>query len=197
MRGFGFIGDGHGNADVGVVAVGGESFGAVNDPVIAVAFGGGAGAAGVGAGFGFGERPGADFFALRERRKIFLLLRFAAEFEDVIGAKRIVRGYDDADRAVHAGEFFNGDYVFDVAEAGATIFFGKDDAEQTHFGELGHDFAGKVGDFVPLHDVRKDFAFGKFANAAAELVLFIRKREVHEASWSALGVKKTHIAEQR
>ena len=34
--------------------------------------------------------------------------------------------------------------------------------------------------FVPLHDVRSDFAFGKFADAAAELVLFVGKREIHE-----------------
>ena len=34
---FGFVGDGHDHADVGVVAVGVEGFGAVDDPVIAIA----------------------------------------------------------------------------------------------------------------------------------------------------------------
>ena len=72
VRVLGFVGDRHGHADVGVVAIGGEGFRAVDDPVIAVALGGGASAAGVGAGFGLGERPGADLLALRERREIFL-----------------------------------------------------------------------------------------------------------------------------
>ena len=88
-----------------------------------------------------------------------------------------MRGDDDADRAVDARKFFDGDDVFDVAEACAAILFRENDAEQAHLGELGHDFSGKVGDFVPLHDVRSDFAFGEFANAAAELLLFIGKGE--------------------
>ena len=170
VRAFGFVGHRHHHGNVGIVAVGGEGLRAVDDPVIAVALRGGARAAGVGAGFGLGQRPRADFFALGERRQIFLLLRFGAEFEDVIAAERIVRRDDDADRAVDAREFLDRSGVFDVAEAGAAVFFGKDDAEQAHFGELGHDFGWKVRGFVPLHDVRGDFAFGEFADAAAQLL---------------------------
>ena len=99
---FRWIGDGHAHADVGVMAVGGESFRAVDEPAAVLLHGRGARAACVGACFGFGERPAAEFFALRERRDVLFLLLFAAEFVDVIGAERIVRGDDDADRAVHA-----------------------------------------------------------------------------------------------
>ncbi len=67
VRGFRFIGDGHGNADVGVVTVGSESFCAVDDPMIALTFGDGASATGVGARFGLGKRPCANFFALGKR----------------------------------------------------------------------------------------------------------------------------------
>ncbi len=46
-------------------------------------------------------------------------------------------------------------------------------------GELRNDFRGKVGRFVPLHDVGSDFRFGKFTNAAAQMFLFVCEREIH------------------
>src|SRR5262249_25844553 len=180
---FGLVGDRHGHADVGVVAVGGESFSAVYEPMATIALGGRTSPTGIGAGFGFSERPGADLFSLGQGDEIFLFLRFGAKFEDVVGAERVVRGDDDANRSVHARQFFDGDDVFDIAEAGAAILFRENYAQQAHFRELGHDFAGKVRHFVPLHDVRSDFAFGKFTNTAAELLLFVGQREVHGASW--------------
>ena len=75
---FGFVGDRHGHADVGVMSVGGEGFRAVQNPVIAVAHGGGASAARVGAGFGLGERPRAEFLAMSQRDEIFALLLFGS-----------------------------------------------------------------------------------------------------------------------
>src|SRR5438477_279668 len=51
----GFIGDSHGNANVSVVAVGGESFCTVDDPVLAVAGCSSAGTASVGTSFRFGK----------------------------------------------------------------------------------------------------------------------------------------------
>ncbi len=149
--------------------------------MIAVAAGGGTGATGVGAGFGFGEGPRADLPSLREWNEIFLLLRLSAEFVDVIRAERIVRGDNDANGSVYAGKLFDGDDVLDVAEASATVLLGKNDAEEAHFGELRHDFEREMGDFIPLHDVRRDFAFGKFADAFAELLLLIGKGEIHAA----------------
>jgi len=173
------IGDGHGHADAGIMPIGGESFRAVEHPGIAIADGDGARAAGVGAGFGLGERPAAERAALREGHDVFLLLRFAAEFEDVIGAERIVRRDDQADGAIDAGEFFDGDHIFGVAEARATIGLWKNHSEQAHFGKLRNDLRGKTRGFVPLHYMRKDFGCGKIAHAAAQLLLLIGKRKIH------------------
>src|SRR5579862_5111947 len=114
-----------------------------------------------------------------DRHEILFFLCFGAKFEDVVRAERVVRGDNDADRAVHAREFFDGNHVFDVAEASAAVFFRENDAEQAHFGKLGNDFDGKARGFVPHHDMRGDFAFGEFADAAAELLLFVGELEVH------------------
>jgi len=84
-----------------------------------------------------------------------------------------VRGDDDADRAVNARELFNGDDVFDVTQTRAAVLFRENDAEQAHFREFGHDFNGKVRGFIPLQDVRGDFALGEFTDAAAELLLLV------------------------
>ena len=141
------------HADIGVVAVGGERLRAVDDPAAVFLRGRGARAAGVGTGFGFGERPAAQLLALRERRDVLLFLLFVAEFVDVIGAERIVRRDDDADRAVHARELFDDDGVLDVAHSRAAILLRENHAEKTHFGQLGNKFGGKLRGFVPLHYV--------------------------------------------
>ena len=83
------------------------------------------------------------------------------------------------DRAVHARQFLDDDRVFDVAHPRAAVFFREDHAEQSHLGQLGNDFRGKLRGFVPLHHVRSDFALGEFAHGAAELLLFVGKREFH------------------
>ena len=170
---FGLVGEGHADADVRVVAVGGERFGAVEHPVVGVFDRGAARAACIGAGFRFGERPAAQFLPLRERDEILLLLRLAAEFVDVIGAKRIMGGDDDGHRTVDAGQFFDGDGVLDVTEAGAAVFLWKNYAEQAEIGQRGNNFLRKVGSFIPLHDVRKDLGFSEFADRAAKLLLFV------------------------
>src|SRR6267154_1522451 len=89
VRAFGLVGDGHGDARVRVVAVGGEGFRAVENPIVAVAHSGAARAAGVGAGFGFGKRPRAEFFALCEGDEVLAFLLFGAKFIYVIAAQRI------------------------------------------------------------------------------------------------------------
>ena len=118
----GAIGYGDHDDHIGIVAVGAESLGAVQHPVVALAHGGHAGAAGVGSGRRFGQAPGADEFAGGQLADVFLFLRFVAGEENVVGAERGVRGDDDADRAIHAREFLDGGDVFDVAHAGAAVF---------------------------------------------------------------------------
>ena len=128
----------------------------------------GARAAGVGAGFRLGERPAAELFPLRERDHVFLPLRFGAEFVDVIGAKRIVRGDDDADRAVHARQFFDGDGVFDVAKARAAILFRENHAEQAQFGELGNDFRRESATLRPTPSRAARFRLRRIRARCAE-----------------------------
>ena len=170
---FGGVGGGDHHADIGIVAVGDEGLRAVDDPTAVFLDGSGARASCVRAGFGFGERPAAQLLALRERRDVLLLLLFVAELVDVVGAQRIVRGDDDANGAVHARELFDDDGVLDVAHSRAAIFFREDDAEKTHFAELGNEFGGKLRGFVPLHDVRQDFGLGERADGAPELLLLV------------------------
>jgi hypothetical protein len=83
------------------VAVGDEGLVAVEDVAVALLDGGGAGAAGVGAGAGLGE-PHAPSHSPLASAGCTSLLRFVAGEEDVVGAERVVRGDDDADRAVDA-----------------------------------------------------------------------------------------------
>ena len=138
------IGDGHGDANIRVVAVGGERLRAVDHPA-AVGFRGvGARAARVGARFGLGERPAAELFALRQRDDIFLSLLFGAKLENVIRAQRIVRGNDDADRAIDAGKLLDDDGVFEIAHARAAIFLGENNAEKPSSASLGMISEGKV-----------------------------------------------------
>ena len=88
VLGGGAVGDGHGDADIGIVGVGGESFGAVEEPGIAITLSVGAGAGGVRTGFGFGERPAAEPFARGQFGQVVAALRVTAHFEDVVGAER-------------------------------------------------------------------------------------------------------------
>ena len=90
-----------------------------------------------------------------------------------------MRRDDEADGAIDAREFFDDRGVFDVAKASAAVFLWENDAQQAHFAEFGKQFQREMGGFVPLHDVRSDFALGKFANTFAQVVLFVGKREIH------------------
>ncbi len=70
--------------------------------------------------------------------------------------------------------------VLDIAQARAAELFRENHAHQAHFGHLGNQLGGKMGSFVPFHDVRSDFRFGEFANAAAELLLLVAEGKVHK-----------------
>jgi len=128
----------HADANVGVVPVGGESFRTVDDPAAVFLHGRSAGTTCIGAGLRFGERPAAEFLALCQRRDVFFLLLVAAKFIDVIRAQRIVCRDDDADRTIHAREFFDDDGVFGVAHARAAVFFRKNHAQESHLRQLGN-----------------------------------------------------------
>ena len=79
-----FVGDGENHADVGVVAIGAESFGSVQHPLVFGAHGRAARAAGIGAGARFGERPGADELAFRQLRNVLASLFLVSGDKNVI-----------------------------------------------------------------------------------------------------------------
>src|SRR5260370_6307205 len=59
------------------------------------------------------------------------------------------------------------------------ILFRKNNAEQPHLRQLGHDLHRKMRRFVPLHHVRSDFALGEFPHTAAKVLLFLGEAEFH------------------
>src|SRR5438270_12539199 len=105
------------------MAVGAESLGAVQDPVVALAHGGHAGAAGVGSGRGLGQAPGAYEFSRGEFAYVLFLLSFVAGKKYVIGTEGGMGGDDDADRAIHAREFLDSGHVFDITHAGTAVLW--------------------------------------------------------------------------
>ena len=181
LRG-GAVGDRHGDADIGVMRVGGESLGAVEHPAFAVEFGVGAGARGVGAGLGLGERPAADPFACGQLGEIALALLLAAHFVNVVGAERGVRGDDDAHRAIDARELFNDDGVLDVAQAGAAEFFGEYGAHVAEPAQFADHVEGERLRFVPFHDVGRNFAFGELPHRLSQCDLLRGVLKIHVSS---------------
>ncbi len=67
-------------------------------------------------------------------------------------------------------------------QVGGAILLGKDDAEKAEFSQLGNDFGGERGGFVPFHYVRDDFTFSKPADGVAKLLLLVGQGEFHKAS---------------
>ena len=118
--------DGHRDANIRAVRIGGKGRGTVQNPGITIPYGGGAGSRSVRPGFRFRERPAAQPFPGREFRQVLLLLFFRSVLVDVVGAERCVCREDNPHRTVHPREFFDDDGVLDVPEARPTVRFGKD-----------------------------------------------------------------------
>jgi hypothetical protein len=100
---------------------------------------------------------------------------------DVVGAQRGVRGDDEADRAIHAGELLDGEHVLDVAETRAAQRLRQDHPQQAHRSQLLHNVVGKVAGLVPARDVGRDLALGEAAHLAPQLLLILGQSE-HSSS---------------
>src|SRR5277367_2028561 len=118
----GAVGDADHHQNVGITAVGDESLGAVEHPVVAFTNGSHASAAGVRTGGRLSQAPGADIFAGGQPADVFLFLLFVARQKNVVRAERSVGGNYDADGAINSGKFFNGGDIFNVAHARTTVF---------------------------------------------------------------------------
>ena len=167
--------------NIGIVAVGAERLGAVQHPVVALAHRSHARAAGVRSGGGLGQAPGADELRPWPAADVLLFLRFVAGKKNVVRAQRGVRRDDDADRAVHARELFDGGDVLDIAHAGAAVLGRKHYAQQAELAQFLDGRQRKFAGLVPLHHVGRDFALGKFAHAFLQLQLLIVQLEIQGA----------------
>ena len=141
--------------------------------------GAGAGAGGVGAGAGLGQAPGADLLALGERDQPAAPLLLVAELVDVVAAQRVVRRDADADRGVDLGQLGDDDHVLDVAEAGAAVLLGEDDAEEAELARLGDDLAGELLALVDLVDDRIDLAAGELPRGLLDGALLVGQGKIH------------------
>ena len=93
-----------------------------------------------------------------------------------------MRGDDQADRGVHAREFFNDDGVLDVAEARAAQLFREDGAHVTKLAQLLHNGKRERLGFIPFKDMRADFGFRKFADVLAKFYLVLCVGELHSGA---------------
>ena len=75
-----------------------------------------------------------------------------------------MRRDNDAHRAIHPRQLFDGDHVFDVAHAGAGIFGGENCSQQSELAQFLDRSQRKLASLVPLHDVGQDFALGEIAD---------------------------------
>ena len=92
---------------------------------------------------------------------------------DVIQPQRVMRGHDDADRAIDGRDLLNRRHVIDIAQLRATQLGGHKHAQQPHVTKLLDDSRGKLARLVPLHHVRCDLFRGKRAYFAAQLLLLL------------------------
>src|ERR1700735_4021653 len=132
----GSVGDGENDNRVSVVAVSAERLRSIQHPAVSLADSGHASAAGVRPRRGLCQSPGTDEFAGRQYADAFTLLRFVAGKENMIRAERRVRRDNDSDRAIDAGEFFDGSNVLDVAHACAAVLGWKNYSQQTELAQL-------------------------------------------------------------
>ena len=129
----GAIGHRNDHINIGIVAVGAESLGAVQHPAIAFAHRGHARAARIRSGRRFGQSPCPDRFSAGEAGDVFSFLCFVPSKKNMIRAQRSMCRDDDADRTIHAREFFDGGDVLHIAHACAAVLGRKNDAQQAEF----------------------------------------------------------------
>src|SRR5437879_3106477 len=90
-----------------------------------------------------------------------------------------MRSDNDPDGAVHAGQLLDEDGVLDIAEAGAAELLRKNRAHISELAELADRLQRKLLRLVPLHHMRRDLRFRKFAHCVTKLNLFRRQFKIH------------------
>src|SRR5437016_8528163 len=90
-----------------------------------------------------------------------------------------MRSHDDPDGAVHKRQLLDNDGVLDVAEPGAAEPLRKNRTQVSELAELADRLQRKRLRLVPLHDMRRDLRFRKFAHCVTKLNLFRCQFKIH------------------
>ena len=104
------------------------------------------------------------------------------EHSDVCAATMI------PNRPIHPRKLFDGGDVLHVPHPRAAQLRRKDDAHQPQLAQFFDGRQRKIARLVPLADVRRDLALGKFAHALLELQLFFVELEVQRGSPTGEGL---------
>ena len=175
------------DAEAADAALRDEHLGAVQHPVVALAHGRRAKARRVAARARLGERPGREPLAGDRLRQVLLLLRFAAERQDVTGAEPVVRRDRQRQRAIDARRFEHRDRVRERVHPGAAVLFRNANSEQPHLGQLGHDLVRKTLFLVPLACVRLRFLVEEVAQGLLQELVLLVELESHSDHFPSAG----------
>ena len=180
------VGDGHDDADIGVLAAGDELLDAVEHVMVAVAPRGGAQRRRVAARLRLGQRKRTEHAAGSQRLEPLFFLR-VVRIGHAYAAHRAIVDRDDGRGAAIAGrDFLDHDRQREIVEAGAAELFRHRDAEHAELRELLQRFAREAALAVPCGGVRSELLLREVAQRVADhLVLVGQDHSVH---WVRLKV---------
>ena len=138
--------------------------------------------AGVRARVRFGKTEGAELFALRKRRQVFLLLFVGTEGCDRIASQRNMRRKDNACAAVYAGQLFDCDGIALHIQTGAAVFLRIRDSHQSELTHLLNGFHRKFVFLIEGKRMGLDFCFYKFTYFLTQGFLFLCGLIIHHCS---------------
>ena len=170
---------GNQNADVGFLAVGDPVLGAVQYVAVTVADRRAAHAGGVGAGAGLRQREAAENLAFCQGFEELALLLVVAELANGVADKRVVHRHDDAGGRAARGDFFHGDGIAQVVQAGAAPFLIDGDAQKAQLCQLFDLLGRKLAGLVGLVGNRRQLVFGEPPRGVQNHLLRFIEREVH------------------
>ena len=164
---FAGVGLGHHDHDVGVLAVGDEGLGAVEDVVITVLHGVGLNALQVGAGARFAHGDGADQLAADHLRQQALFHFLGAVVLDVGRHDFGVQAPADAGQA-GPGDLLADHHAVEEVGADAAVLFAHHRAQETLLAGLAPERLGHLAGLFPLFVVGHGFVFQELADGVAE-----------------------------
>ena len=108
-----------------------------------------------------------------------------------------MRRDNNAHRAIHARQLFDGDHIFHIAHAGAGVLGGKNCSQQSELAQLFDRSQRKLASLVPLHDVGQDFALGELTNGFLQLLLLVTQLKIQDSSTPRSRFRLEHSGRRR